>query len=535
MLNLFNKGVSKRVISIDFGRAAVKIAYIEPKGKNFELLDYEIKSFSSSENANSESINFINDFIQKRSISEKSVYLTLSDPDLLVSRVLTLPILPAEEILQAAIWQLKEDLPFNIDEAIIDYRLIKEYQNEQGAKKNEIICFCAKREFIQNYLLLIDKCNLSAESISTPFNNYGNILELLHSDSEICAVLDLGNASSTVCVYRENKPYFLRTLGFSSQKITQSLTGVLVSDKGKIELTLEQAEDIKQTFGIALNESGMLKYNIAAIHVVSLMRPFLESLVKELKLSFNYFSSNFKESQPQALYITGGGASLKNLEGYLFKELNLKVEQLPLPDAVKAAEMVKEKLSKDKNQVISSVGAVMAGAQAVNLLPEEIKGKKISQVQNTFLRVVAVVLGGLFLFSLFFSFLEIKVYKKRLEISKVHLQTIQQLKAMEDDIDELESLINRFQQNKVPVCGLLKQISIITPTSIVLSGFSLDQVKQTVTLRGKVESSRGAEAVILTDFMKTMERTPFFGDSSLVFSQKENAVQTFEIKCEIAY
>jgi type IV pilus assembly protein PilM len=535
MKNFFTRSISKRLISIDFGRAFVKIAYIEPKGKNFELLDYEIKSFSSPGDASSEAVNFINDFIQKRSISEKGVYLTLSDPDLLVTRVLTLPILPAEEILGAAKWQLKEDLPFNIDEAIIDYRLIKEYQTEQGAKKNEIICFCAKREFIQNYLSVINKCNLSVERVSTPFNNYGNILELLRPDAEACAILDIGHAGAGVCVYRENKPYFLRTLAFSSQKITQSLTETLASDKGKIELTIEQAEDIKKTFGIPLDESGMLKDNIQAIHVISLMRPFLEGLVRELKLSFNYFSSNFKESQPQVLYITGGGASLKNLEGYLNKELNLKVEQLPLPDSVKAGAIVKEKLSSDKNQVISSLGAVMAGTKVVNLLPEEIKGKNITLVQNTFLRIFAVILGGLFLFSLFFSFLEAKVYKKRLGISNVHLQTIQQLKSMQGDIDELESLVNKLQQNKVPVCGLLKQISIITPTSIILSGLSLDQDKRIVTLRGKVQSAGGVEEAILTDLMKTIEGTPFFGESSLVFSQNESGVQTFEIKCNVTY
>lgn len=533
--NFLVGNISKRLISIDFGRAFVKIAYIEPKGKNFELLDYEIKSFSSPENAGSEAVNFINDFIQKRLISEKSVYLTLSDTDLLVTRVLTLPILPAEEILGAAKWQLKEGFPFNIDEAIIDYRLVKEYQTEQGARKNEIICFCAKREFIEKYLSIINKCGLSVKSISTPFNNYGNILELSRPDSGVCAVLDIGYAGTIVCVYHKNKPYFLRTLAFSSQKITRSLTGALVSDKGMIELSLEQAEDIKKTFGIPLDETVMLKDNIQAIHVISMMRPFLEGLVRELKLSFNYFSSNFKESQPQVLYVTGGGASLKNLEGYLNKELNLKVEQLPLPDSVYAGTIVKEKLSSDKNQIISSLGAVMAGAEAVNLLPEEIKARNISIVQNTFLRVFAVILGGLFLFSLFFSFLEVKVYKKRLEVSNVHRQTIQQLKAMRGDIDEMESLVNSLQQNKVPVCGLLKQISIITPASIILSGLFLDQDKRTVTLRGKVQSAGGVEEAVLTDFMKTIEATPFFGESSLVFSQKESGVQTFEIKCSVTY
>lgn len=535
MQSFFNLGSQKRFISIDFGKATVKIAYIEPRGKSFELLDYEIKDFSSGAAAGSEITDFINDFIRSRSISEKSVYLTLADPDLLVSRVLTLPVLPAEEILGAVKWQLKEDLPFSPDDAIIDYRLIKEYQTEQGSRKNEIFCFCAKREFVEKYLLIINKCNLTAVSVSTPFNNYGNILESFHQDTGVCAVMDLGYDSSTVCLYRGNKPYFLRTLAFSSQKITQALTEALVSDKGKIQLTLEQAEEIKKTFGIALNETGTLKYNIEAMHVVSLMRPFLESLIRELKLSFNYFSSNFKESPPQILYITGGGAGLRNLEGYLNKEFNLKVEPLLLPDSVKLGAAVEARINSDRNQMISVLGAVIGGTPAVNLLPEEIKSKNLQLAQNTFLRIFAVALAGLFLFVLFFSLLEIKIYKKRLGVSRLHLQTIQQLKIMQVDIEEMESLVDKLQQNKIPVSGLLKQISIITPTSVILSGLSLDQDKRIVTLKGRIGSTVGAAEIVLTDFMRKIETTPFFGESSLVFSQKENEIQTFEIKCNVTY
>ena len=115
------------------------------------------------------------------------------------------------------------------------------------------------------------------------------------------------------------------------------------------------------------------------------------------------------------------------------------------------------------------------------------------------------------------------------------MQALRQLKVTEDDIDLMQSLVDRLQQNRVPVCGLLKQISILTPRAVVLSGLSLDQEKRSVTLSGSVQAISGTEEAILTDFMRIMEQSPFFGESSLVFSQNDNGTQTFEIKCDVTY
>ena len=47
--SFLTNSTSKKFVVVDFGRAFVKIAYFEPKGKGYDLIDYDVKGFSSAD------------------------------------------------------------------------------------------------------------------------------------------------------------------------------------------------------------------------------------------------------------------------------------------------------------------------------------------------------------------------------------------------------------------------------------------------------------------------------------------------------
>jgi type IV pilus assembly protein PilM len=525
-------GMKKRILSVDFSQPFVTIAYIETKGGAFTLLSYDFKKVSSSTADLAELKNFISGFLKKKAILERNAVLTIADRDSCVIRLLTLPALPKDEIPQAAKWQLKDEAPFDLEKAAMDFQVVNEHSDADGVKKNDIICVLAKQELVDSCLSVVTACGLSPIIISNPFINYAYILSNISDNPHICAVLDITCDDSTFCIYRGNKPYFIRNLSFSSDGITQALTDVLVSDKGKIELSLERAEEIKKEFGIPLDAAGTLKDNLQPIHVISLMRPLLEGLVKELKLSFNYFASNFKENLPSVLYITGTGASLKNLDAYLNKELNCKVIKLPLP-SFNLQSVDKEKLSLEQDQITSCAAATLAPAAAIDLLPREIKNKKIELIQRTSLRLLAIVLGSILLLSLFMSRLEIRDYQKRREAAQVHLQTIEKLRTLRQKSEVLDNFINQLQNGKVPPYGLLKQVSAHLPNVIALSELVLDQQKHIVVFKGEVSVAGHSAEEVLTGFMELIEKSPLISEASLVFSRDTGQTHTFEMQCDL--
>ena len=69
---------TKRFLSIDFGKTLTKIAYLESSDEGLKLLNYDFKKIISPLEKKVETIEFINDFINKNYISQKEVCLNIS-------------------------------------------------------------------------------------------------------------------------------------------------------------------------------------------------------------------------------------------------------------------------------------------------------------------------------------------------------------------------------------------------------------------------------------------------------------------------
>jgi Tfp pilus assembly PilM family ATPase len=524
---------SKRFLSIDFGRAFTKIIYFESKGDTSILLDHAIKKIPFKEENKSEIAGFISEFLKKKSISQKETCLTLSELDSMAVKTITLPLLTDAETMEAFKWQLNEEMPFDKNASIIDWKVVKEISETAGEKKREIIGVAAKQELVDRGLSITRACNLVPFRISSPFLNYAYLLNRLHDAPTIAAVLDVGMDESTLCIYKDGQLRFLRNIGFSFDKTSRSLTGILYSGKGKMELSITDAENLLKDFGIPEDETGFLRDNIQAVHIISLIRPFLEVLTKELRLTFNYFSSNFKEASPASIYITGEGAGIKHLDVYLAHELKLSVSPLPLPESVQIKTGDKEVSEIERNQIASVVGAMLAGPDAINLLPRELKTKKQESIQTFFLRDLTIVLAAIFIASFLMLNFQVNDYKKRLETAGQHLQAIEQIKILKQSIGDKEALINKLQKGKVPDHIFLTALSAIMPDSIILDELTVDMSKHAVILKGEIPDNANAVEV-LVKFIKKIKDLPFFTDVYLVNSENSGEMQVFVVQGDLA-
>ncbi|MEA3560851.1 MAG: pilus assembly protein PilM [Candidatus Omnitrophota bacterium] len=533
------KKKTKRFLSIDFGLAFIKIVYLESLKGNLRLLNYDFRKILPVEESRHEIIGFLNNFLKSNSIPEKKVYLTIAGSDSVIIENLVLPAIPKTEISKAAKWELKNKISFNLDDALFDWQLAREYTDKEGVKKKEIVFILASFKIVNRYLSIVGDCGLNPVSISSGPFNYSHILKHCEKKAKIQAILDMGYNNTALSIYYNNKLIFLRKLAFSSNKLTQSLTTTLASDTGKLELSYEEAEKIKQTFGIPREEERISEnYNIKPIQVISLIRPFLETLVKELKRSFNYFMSNFQLENPSILYITGGGANLKNLIEYLNKEFVGSVSKLPLSDCIDKQALTRqrqEKLDSDRNRIINALGAVLADTPAVNILPQEVKTRKIGLIQKTSLRIITIMLGVIFLFSLFSVKFQIRDYKNRLESAQVHLQTISGIKSLRQKVGLLENLLDKIKKGRVPVDGLLKVINLSVPNDIMLQELSFNHDRYSLILKGIVPIDEDIAGFALSELMENIELSSFFTEASLLSFKKTGDVQVFEIKCDLIH
>lgn len=531
----FLKGKSEKLIAIDFGKTAAKIAYLEAVPSGIKLLNYDLITASIEGNKEELLKQFIVDFLKANSIENKDVYLNISLSDNVAVKYLSLPVLPKEEMLEAAKWQLKEEITFDLGAASLDWQIVREYSDEDTARKNGIIFVAAKKETIDKYVSIVKSCNLNPVGITTGIFNYANLFDYYPKSPAVVAILDIGNKDAALGVYNGGKLNFVRRMVFSLEKLTQSLSGSFFGGKSKVEISLEEAQGIINTVGIPQDTSQIIKENIQASQVIPLIRPHLEALARELKSSFDYAGSNLNIEYPALLYITGGGANLKNLNTYLAEKLNIKVAYLPLPDCVNIQAIEKEKLEKDNNQLINVLSTLLKGRYKVNLLPHELKTQKSEFIQKVSLRLTGITVGVVFLFLLFAAKFQVNDYTNRLKSAHSHLQTVLPIESLQQKISLKQDVVSKIQNGVVPAEGILKLLSVLTPAEIVLDELTLEQPNHDLVIKGTVSLGENAAESVLVNFMQQLEESLFITEASLMFSEKTSGTQKFGIKCELIH
>jgi hypothetical protein len=150
------------------------------------------------------------------------------------------------------------------------------------------------------------------------------------------------------------------------------------------------------------------------------------------------------------------------------------------------------------------------------------------------LRLAALVIGSVFVFSWFVINFQIRDYGKRLKIARVHLQNVEEIETIKQLVDLKEGLINEVNTAKVPAGGLLKLIGSVIPASIILNELDFDQAGHSMRLNGIVSAGEDSAEKVLTDFMNSLEDSKFVAEANLTSSKDEQGINSFEIECILA-
>ena len=529
ILNIVESSETKRFLVFDFSQTMVEALYIESAPNAWRVRCAAIQKFNPKEGARA-SVQFINEFVAKNAITQKDLIISVSDANRVFIRYLVLPVLPENEILQAAKWQLKEEVPFNLDEAALDWQIIREYTDGEGVKRHGIIFVIMRSSDIEQYLEIFRQCDLNPISITSGFFNYAHILKFYSQEPQIVAVLNIDCLNSTLGIYVNQKLHFVRTLPFSSEKMIQALTGNVISQQGEVRLSNQEAQDLIASVGVPWNIQD-LKTKIPPSQILSMMRPILETLIRELKFSFDYFISKFEMERPSVIYLTGSQSNIKNIDSHIHKEFDIAVQYLSLPKNIVFPEAAQ--IEKTSGAFINALASALRGPWVINLLPRELKTKKMEAIQWILLRISTITLAGILAVMFWITHFQKEDYEKRLYIDNIHLASIVPLKDFKEKLALKEGLREHIQDNHVPLDGLLKVLSTAVPANIILSELTFDQSAFRMALKGTVIFGPNKVEQELVSFMDKLEASSYVMEADLVLSQNRESVHDFVIQCEL--
>jgi len=205
-------------------------------------------------------------------------------------------------------YQARKHLPFDLNEAYIDWQIVNKEKNEQISK---IIIGAVPKVIADSYTYLLESANLQPIALEIEAVAIARSLITANKDyiGEARAILDLGATRSSLVIYDHDTIQFSSNINFSGELITTALTQ-------KLEIDYDVAEKLKIDNG--------LKYIKEKPNYLKILTALTDNLIKELKIAINFYEAHFPNPNPiTRITLTGGVANLSGLASTLSRKLKI--------------------------------------------------------------------------------------------------------------------------------------------------------------------------------------------------------------------
>ena len=254
--------------------------------------------------------------IQDNNLEGCSIFTTLLTSDYNLE-MLEKPEVAEDELHQAVRWKIKDSLPFDVNNAIID---VFEIPNLRERGRTPLVYVAAAdKDLVKQRIKILEEQNLEIESIDIADLAMRNIAALLPEDHHGVALLKLDGTQGLMTLTQDSSLYLTRTIdvGFSSISIENSIL-----DEAPIEadgLTLEEGMSPDQ-------------------------QRTLDSIVLEVQRSLDYYESHFAKTAINSLVLAPLPYELSGVVKYLASALGLQVRMLDLNAVLDSASPMSQEM-----------------------------------------------------------------------------------------------------------------------------------------------------------------------------------------------
>jgi len=510
-------------IGLDIDEKSVKFVKIKQTNSDISLLKYAVRDVPASENK----ISAVSDILKELFKGEKpdtDVYTCSFGTNVSLKRI-SVPVMPDEEIPEALKWEAKNLVPFPIENAVVDFYKIGK-TTEKAAEKYDLMFAVAGEDLIKFLNGVSKESNIKFSGISLMPLSLCSILK--HSKKcepdKVNAIIDIGAEAASINLFKGDILQFTREISVAGDSLTKAMTGLLVADQWQLNLTYEQAEDIKKKYGIPKKDTNDVTDNgIPLIHIYEMMAPTLRRLQNEILRSFDYFKEEFREEKIDSIYLTGGSSSLKNLEEYLTNALGTKVETVDPLESVKvdpASGIDAAQLKEIAPRLTLALGLALEKGGKINFRRAKEKPGKarinIDEILKTIkipVNVNVLALAGVAVIVMAVSYY---IYLSNVSAHyKKELSSKQQILTEVKALVERRSILEQIAREETHVREMLSQIIKALPAGILLTDLVYDNGKRQIWLSGE---SRDTETIGL--MLKSFEDSPNFTKTILIEARK---------------
>ncbi len=530
MLNWPNENRERFFLAIEFASSSVKIVQIKTAAKRFHLLE-----------ARSIPVPPYEDVAQARETLKQAAAKALSGFDLsrhtvfLVTNSLqtyfgsfVVPNISQKDLVDTIKWKVKDELPFAIEEAKLDYKIVPMPGQKKDLRQTVLVTALPVKVYETLAGILRESGCSSFELANAAFEVDHLPYAFAQSTRHLVTVVDIGHKIAEIALYAGGRLDFLRKISFGGELLSQALTQPIVTDKGRIALTMEEADRARhESVFLGAENENLIAGKIEASKLYPLIRPVLQKLTGELRRSFDFYSQEHGEGI-ERIFLTGGGSRLKGFIQFVEQTLQVPVKPVYFFQDIEISDKLRED---DLNGFYRPISIIL---DRHNLkkpwLPDLLKmGNSAVKFFSYRQTAIAALTAFVLLFSsLAWQSITISDKTKSLHLQIANLQPgyeeAQKVKAIRQKSMQVKTLISGVFSSEPYWEDVFQELSQAFPREVTLSEFSYQRGLFIIKGSFPVDSQQG----LLSKSLEQIEG-PVFRKPTLAESDRNEKSVTFSI------
>lgn len=180
-----------RLIGLDMGSRSIKLAELTRRQGKLVLLTLKLQEIDSREDNQDGQLDALKTLSRDINTKEARVNVVINCAES-CTKILVIPFMPKSEITQALEWEMKDSISFTIDQAVLDYKILKEIV-EGGTKKLKVAVACCPRETVNKHIALLRGAGIEPALFTQHGFTLKNVIEnLCPKENKTVALLDIG-------------------------------------------------------------------------------------------------------------------------------------------------------------------------------------------------------------------------------------------------------------------------------------------------------------------------------------------------------
>ena len=449
--------LGQKSIGLDIGFHDIKVVELVRTDKGFQITKFAIKEIPASILQQKDRAGLLGDFIKKMfadaKIKGKQVYLSITGHNVII-RNATLPKMPPEELIDAAKWNAKEEVLFDLENAVVDNYIMAE-SDQDGATFYEILSVIVREDVVDFLVSIAKEAGLQPKGVTVvPIALWDYDAALNKIDPQtVTSYVDMGSERTRIYFVCDGHILFSREIPNGGKNLTASLVGEYELEDGKTAIIdAVRAEQIKKTFGFPAEDAdGKTEEGIPLSLIRAKLEPILEKQVTEMDRSIEYFKNQYRKDSVDRLILSGGGVGLSGLYQYLKANLDLEIDRCnPFFQTDNEDESIsKENMKLYGPSLTAAAGLALGQCDKINILPEKYRPSlKKTLAMLAPIAAVLLIAGALYGYS---SNLRQEIITKKAALGdkKIALAMLQiQAPELEKPAKELKALRKKREKLK---------------------------------------------------------------------------------------